>query len=107
MLRPLLAAAFALAAPAFAQAPDMRFDTTTCHTWEGGLGAQGSYSKCAPHTVIVQGPTRVETRIERVEVPVPGPVVERPCITPPAVVRPPAKARAKPAQRCERWVPAR
>lgn len=95
-----------LALPAFAQQPghpDLRFDSTPCHTWEGGLGAQGSFTRCQPQTIVVQAPpvvqTRVETRVERVEVP--GPVVER---CPPPVVRP-TKPRPKPVQRCERWVP--
>lgn len=99
-MRILLILALA-AGPVLAQQPDMRFDAAHCHTWEGGLGAQGSYTACQPAVVVVQAPPVVQTRIERVEVPAPAATIVQSCPPPAPVAKPPVKRARKPAVRCE------
>lgn len=96
----LLVAAFIWMKKATAGELDMRFHQTTCYTWEGGLGAQGSFTKCEPQVVVVQLPPKEVIKVVEVKVPTPI-VMEKECPPPPK----PKPKTYKPPMKCERWVP--
>lgn len=69
---------------AMAAEADWRLDRSTCHSWEGGFGARGSFSACPPVLVTVTNTVEREKLVYLPATPAPLPVQECPVAPEPA-----------------------